>query len=224
MQTTIKDIRLVIFDFDGTLGDTRRNIVQTMQQTMEAMHLPVADEAACASTIGLPLEECFRMICHDLPDAKILECTSAYRRIFELNKQKMPPALFPHVKETLQHLHHQDYALTVASSRSSASLKDFMHDMGISQYISYIVGADNVTHAKPHPEPVLKTLDALDVPARETLVVGDMPVDIMMGGSAGTRTCAVTYGNATRQQLVAAGADFVIDDLAELLQLSILLK
>ena len=47
------NIRLIIFDFDGTLGDTRHNIVLTMQQTMVELHLPVADEAACAATIGL---------------------------------------------------------------------------------------------------------------------------------------------------------------------------
>lgn len=53
------NIRLIIFDFDGTLGDTRHNIVLTMQQTMVELHLPVADEAACAATIGLPLEDCW---------------------------------------------------------------------------------------------------------------------------------------------------------------------
>lgn len=105
----------------------------------------------------------------------------------------------------------------MTSSRSSASLNDFLHDMSFAAYVSYIVGADDVTHAKPDPEPVLKTLKALGIPAHETLVVGDMPVDIMMG--AGTRTCAVTYGNASRQQLEAAGTDFIIDDMAELLRL-----
>ncbi len=47
------NIRLIIFDFYGTLGDTRRNIVLTMQQTMAELHLSVADETACAATIGL---------------------------------------------------------------------------------------------------------------------------------------------------------------------------
>ena len=208
--------KLIIFDFDGTLGDTRRNIVLTMQQTMEELHLSIADETVCAATIGLPLEECFRQIYPKLPDADIVECADVYRRIFEINKKKLAPTLFPHVKETLQWLHLQDYILTVASSRSSASLNDFLQDMEIAEYISYIVGADDVTHAKPHPDPVLKTLKTLGVPADEAMVVGDMPVDIMMGRNAGTRTCAVTYGNATRHQLEVAGADIIIDDLSEL--------
>lgn len=209
-------MRLIIFDFDGTLGDTRQNIVLTMQQTMAELRLPVADESACAATIGLPLEDCFRQLYPDLGDEAIADCAAVYRRIFEINKKQLSPALFPHVKETLQRLHRQGYVLTIASSRSSASLNDFLHDMDIADYISYVVGADNVAHAKPHPEPVLKTFSALGASAAETLVVGDMPVDILMGRQAGARTCAVTYGNATRRQLEEAGADFIIDDMADL--------
>ena len=209
-------MRLIIFDFDGTLGDTRQNIVLTMQQTMAELRLPVADESACAATIGLPLDDCFRQLYPDLGDEAIAGCAAVYRRIFEINKKQLSPALFPHVKETLQRLHRQGYVLTIASSRSSASLNDFLHDMHIADYITYVVGADNVAHAKPHPEPVLKTLSALGASAAETLVVGDMPVDILMGRQAGARTCAVTYGNATRRQLEEAGADFIIDDMADL--------
>ena len=57
--------------------------------------------------------------------------------------------------------------------------------------------------------------------ADETLVVGDMPVDIAMGRGAGARTCGVTYGNASRADLAAAGADFIIDDFSQLLTLDL---
>ena len=55
--------------------------------------------------------------------------------------------------------------------------------------------------------------------ASETLVVGDMDVDILMGARAGARTCGVTYGNGSRETLAAAGANYIIDDFAELLTL-----
>ena len=88
--------------------------------------------------------------------------------------------------------------------------------MGIAEDITYVLGADTVTHAKPHPEPVLKTLADLGYSADEALVVGDMPVDIQMGRGAGAHTCAVTYGNASREDLVATGPDFIIDEFSEL--------
>lgn len=51
---------LIILDFDGTLCDTKNTIVKTLQMTMEKLCLPVADEYACAATIGLPLSESFK--------------------------------------------------------------------------------------------------------------------------------------------------------------------
>lgn len=205
-------IRLIIFDFDGTLGDTRANIVLTMRQTLEALGYPEASEEAIAATIGIPLEGSFRELLPGLTPEEMAVCAQTYREIFEKNRQWLVPALFPHVKETLASLAAQGYTLSVASSRSSKSLKSFLQDMGIDGYVPYVLGADNVSRAKPDPEPVLKTLRDLGFPAEEALVVGDMPVDVLMGRRAGARTCAVTYGNATRAQLAEAGADFILDD------------
>jgi phosphoglycolate phosphatase-like HAD superfamily hydrolase len=55
----------------------------------------------------------------------------------------------------------------------------------------------------------------------ETLVVGDMPVDIQMGRGAGACTCGVTYGNASRAALAAAGADLIIDDFSQMLTIDL---
>ena len=74
-----------------------------------------------------------------------------------------------------------------------------------------------IVHAKPDAEPVLKILDALGFIADETLVVGDMDVDILMGANAGANTCGVTWGNGTRESLKEAGADFIIDRMEELI-------
>lgn len=141
---------LIIFDFDGTLGDTRKTIVTTMQMTIRELQLPDRSEAACASTIGLPLAGCF---------------------------------------------------------------------MGIAETITYLIGADDVEQAKPYPEPVLTTLKALHFEASQTLVVGDMSVDILMGANAGAKTCGVTWGNGTREELAQAGADYIIDRIEDLLEI-----
>ena len=53
----------------------------------------------------------------------------------------------------------------------------------------------------------------------ETLVVGDMAVDILMGANAGTKTCGVSWGNGTRAELEEAGADYIIGDMSELIKI-----
>ncbi len=209
-------IKLIIFDFDGTLGDTRANIIMTMQETMRVLGYPLAGEEAIAATIGLTLEDGFRELFPGLTERDILRCADVYRDLFEKNRRKMIPTLFPHVKETLNLLKERGYILSVASSRQSVSLRGFLHDMSVEDCISYILGADNVEKSKPDPEPVLKTLRELGIPAEESLVVGDMPVDIIMGLRAGAATCGVTYGNSSRDDLVEAGAGYIIDDISEL--------
>ena len=207
---------LIIFDFDGTLGDTRRNIVTTMQMTIAEQQLPSRSEEECAATIGLPLSRCFATLFPDLQDEEVMRCADTYRRIFAANLQTMHPQPFPGVVETLAALKKEGYTLSIASSRSHASLDELTHEMGIADNISYLIGADDVEEAKPAPQPVLKTLDALQFDARQTLVVGDMAVDILMGVHAGTKTCGVTWGNGSRQELEQAGADFIIDRMTEL--------
>ena len=210
-------IRLIIFDFDGTLGDTRRNIVTTMQMTIEELHLPNRSEEECAATIGLPLVGCFRTLFPDIQEELIPQCAETYRRFFNENLKTIHPEAFPGVVETLAVLHQKSFTLTIASSRSRNSLTELTRNMGIADYISYILGADDVKEAKPKPEPVLKTLADMHFDADETLVVGDMAVDILMGTNTGARTCGVTWGNGTREELEKAGADLIIDKMEDIL-------
>lgn len=212
-------IRLVILDFDGTLADTRELIVRTNQEVQRRMQYPVADEASIVATIGLPLREGILAMYPDIREDALPLWVKTYREVFESLKSHLVPKLFPQVKESLEALTRMGCQCTVASSRGTESLTDFLREMGIAPYISYVLGADDVTHAKPHPEPVLKTLKDLSCAPTEALVVGDMPVDIQMGMGAGAWTCGVSFGNANRATLLAAGAHHVIDHFSELLSL-----
>ena len=205
---------LVIFDFDGTLCDTRSTIVTTMRRTMEEMSIEVATEERCASTIGLKLADCFRAIYPDMTEERAEECATTYRRIFEESKRAIKPGLFPHVYETIVKLVEAGHRISIASSRSEKSLREFVEETGLEGKICYLVGADNVEKAKPDPEPVLKTLAALGEEAGDAIVVGDMPVDIIMGKRAGVSTIGVTYGNSSREEIEGAGAEWVVDDIA----------
>jgi len=212
-------IKLIIFDFDGTLGDTRRNIVTTMQMTISELGLSGRSDDECASKIGLPLGGCFEALYPNESKETIQRCADTYRRIFQENLQTMKPQVFPKVIETLSALKQQGYTLTIASSRWHKSLSELTSDLGIADYISYIVGADDVENAKPNPEPVLKTISYTGFDANQTLVVGDMNVDILMGANAGAKTCGVTYGNGTKQELEEAGADYLISNIDELMEI-----
>ncbi len=211
-------MKLIIFDFDGTLADTRQLIVETMQQTIQALELTPCTDEQCASMIGLPLKQAFIELI-PMSDEMGDRCVDTYRRIFNENNALYVIPTFPNVIDTLFRLSAEGYILTIASSRSRKSLLDFVHTMHLEEIFSYILGADDVILSKPHPEPVLRTLEAFDCSPEEALVVGDMKYDIEMGRRAGTRTCGVTYGNGSPQDLREAGADFIVNNFEEILTL-----
>ena len=210
-------IKLAVFDFDGTLMDTRKPIVYAKQETMRIMGLPVLDEEACASTIGYSAKKGFLMMYPDLPEDAADQCVLHYRRIFDETIEKTAPELFPGVVETLQALQERGIICTIATARNRRSLMSFLERRNIDKYFSYILAQDDTKNLKPDPEPVLKTMADLSFPKEQTLVIGDMPMDVLMGKNAGAYVCAVTYGNAKRDILENAGADFVIDQFSELL-------
>lgn len=210
-----KNIKVVILDFDGTIGDTQPVITTTMLQTINALHLPMRTREQCISMIGLPLRQTFTRLI-PMSDEMGKQCEDTYRRLFEVNAANMPVPSFPHVAETMAELHRRGITMTIATSRQRASLVRLLKEMQLDGYISLIVAGDDVTQAKPNPEPVLKTLSALHCNADEALVVGDASYDIEMGCRAAAHTCAVTYGNGTVEQLRAAHAEYIIDDFAKL--------
>lgn len=224
-------MKYIIFDFDGTIGDSQSLIVKTLQDTMRARKLEVKSDEACAKTIGLRLDEAFVSL-FGMSAEEGMECAATYREIFLDNKKTMIVQPFPHVIETLRALHRQGYVLGMASSRNHCSLDGYVHQMQLENIFSSIVAGDDVEHVKPAPDMVFKALGEMlgmknpvtsveaekfkDILA-ETLVVGDMNFDVDMAHHAGCKACAVTYGNGTREQL--ASAEFIIEDFAELLEL-----
>lgn len=211
-------MKLIILDFDGTLADTRGLIVKTMQQTLDALGLEPRTDDQCAAMIGLPLKQAFTYLL-PMTDEMGEQCVETYRRIFNANNALYIIPTFPNVLETLHQLHEQGYILTIASSRSNRSLREFVNDMHLNEVIPYVLGAEDVVRAKPHPDPVLQTLETFNCKPEDALVVGDTWYDIEMGRRAGVRTCGVTYGNGTREELMRSGADFLMDDFGELMEI-----
>lgn len=209
-------IKLVILDFDGTMADTRSLIVRTMQKVIATLHLDKRTDEECAAMIGLPLKETFTTL---LPISKKQgqECERLYREIFAASDPIKSVQLFPKVLETIAALHSKGITLTIASSRGHESLDAYVEEMHLAPYIHYVLGAEDVEHAKPQPDAVLKTLKELGFTPEETLVVGDMTYDILMGSRAGAHTCGVTYGNGTREELLSVNAESIIDDFEQLL-------
>lgn len=205
----------IIFDFDGTLADTSDIILETTRLTVEALGLPQKSEAEYKSTIGYRLEEIPSVLWPDNAEAAAVY-PGKYREIFNTIKDRFPARIFPEVPDTLRNIHNRGGRMAVASSRSRASLEEYAALLGIEKFFAQFVGGSDVVNGKPDPEPVNLILRTQGWDASETLVVGDMAVDILMGQRAGTYTAGVTYGNGTEKSLREADPTHLIHHFIEL--------
>ena len=209
---------LVILDFDGTLADTQPLIVQSLQGAIAELGLPSRTDAECISIIGLPLKECFVQLL-GVDDAMGERCCEVYRRLFDENNHPGTVTLFPGVESTLRELHGCGLKLAICSSRAHCTLDRFVKTFGFEALVQAVVSSDDVLRGKPYPDPALRALELVGCQPEESLVVGDASYDILMGRAAGCRTCGVTYGNQSADQLREAGADWLIDDFVKLLDI-----
>lgn len=211
-------IKAVILDFDGTMGDTQDLIVRTMQQTIQQLGLPSRTDEQCAAMIGLPLKHTFTTLI-EMSEEMGERCAELYRRLFNENNVPGAVPVFPNVLDTVRTLYERGLILTIASARRRDTLVEFLESMNLMQYIPYVISASDIENAKPAPDMVLKTLEDYHLIADEAIVVGDTKYDIEMAHRAGVKAVGVTYGNGTVEELRAYGAEYIIDDFAQLLDI-----
>lgn len=207
-------IKSIIFDFDGTLADTRPAILATTRATLAELGLPPLADECVQPLIGLPLADMFSRAA-GIADATLLRrAVEVYRRLFPDSLGAV--RIFPGVAEVLSQLHAGGVAMGVASSRGRESLEGLIRMLRLGECFGTVCGEEDAGAPKPAPDLAIEALCRLGAVPSASLVVGDTSYDILMGRNAGCRTCGVTYGNHSRGQLLAAGADFVVDDFRSL--------
>jgi HAD superfamily hydrolase (TIGR01509 family) len=210
--------RNIIFDFDGTLTDSRRDIAGAQLWALQQLGMHTLREEELYPLIGKSLHETFSRV---LP-------VSEYHRIPEaiaLYAEYYPPralqttTLFPGVSAILMSLRERGHRLAVASTKKGQGILRATEHFGITGMFDLLQGSENIPF-KPAPDVVLAVLRTLAWAPAETLMVGDTDADIIAGRAAGVATCAVTYGSLSRDALMAFRPDFMLDAIAGLLQVA----
>lgn len=211
-----RSIRAVLYDFDGTLADTTDLIMRCYRHTM-ATHLGEAPpDEEWLSGFGTPLETQIRRF------ARSEEEHFAMLETYRVHQSREYGALlrpFPGAVEAVGALAGRGVALAIVTSRHRESTLRGIELCGLVDHFPEIVTPEDVTHAKPHPEPVLRALERLGVEPEEALFVGDSPHDMAAGRAAGARTAAALWGPFPRASLLAERPDFLLREPADVLEL-----
>lgn len=129
--------------------------------------------------------------------------------------------LYPNVEATLKKLQRKRPAIKMGlvTNKPEPVSRKILAGLGVIDCFDQIIGPESVTRLKPNPDGIFTALRAWDLAPGTVIMIGDSGTDVQAGKSAGTITCGVTYGMGDKKALIQARADFMIDDLAQLLEL-----
>jgi pyrophosphatase PpaX len=210
-------LRTFLFDLDGTLIDSVQLILDSYHHTLAAHGLPPRTDAQWLAGVGTPLTAQFAEWKDDAGTMEAL--IETYRRYNLANHDRMVRE-FPGVVDAVRTLRAQGRNTGLVTSKNRRGALRGLRLVGLEDAMDVLVCADDVTNAKPHPEPVEMAVSLLSADAARTVYVGDSIHDLVSGRDAGVRTAAVLWGPFTRRELEPAEPDFWLERPEQLLSLS----
>jgi phosphoglycolate phosphatase len=198
-------VRAVLFDFDFTLGDSADAIVHCSRAAFADMGLEPADPRAIRRTIGLTLQESFRVLnggavalaTADAPPRDGEDAAEEYRRCYVAHADRVMTAMttvYQPAVDVLATMRARGVATAIVSTKYRYRIESILERAGLSGAVDVIVGGEDVTRHKPDPEGLQRALHGLGVDGADALYVGDHPVDGHAAARAGVRFVRVLTG------------------------------
>ncbi len=198
-----------IFDVDGTLMDSAVDIGGAIQEVLITRGRNDVSDAFLRRYIGRHLLDLFLDL--EFPREAVEPMIADYRQIY-LARKHASTSVFPGVADGLKRLGGRK---STATTKGTPTTRAVLEQFGLIGHFDHVQGTDGFP-AKPEPDVILKSLQILDVPPEDCLLVGDTPADMEAGRRAGVKICAVRYGYGDLEQLAGWKPDYWIDDLGEL--------
>lgn len=206
---------IIFFDLDGTLLDPRIGITLCVQYALKAFDIDKSNLDSLCKFIGPPLKESF-MEFYGFDDNGAVQAVAKYREryrdigIFESE-------IYPGIDDLLQRLCAAGRRLVVATSKPTVFAKRLLEHFHIVQYFEFISGSELDNTRTNKGEVILYALQQMRInDTSNVLMIGDREHDIIGAKKAGIASVGVLYGYGSYHELKAAGADYIVEDIAGL--------
>lgn len=210
--------KVAIFDLDGTVLDTQEDIADCMNKTIELFGYKKRSYAEYKQVIGNDASNFMRKLLGDLPTEKLMEIWRSYEKVYDrygIVKTK----LFDGINEVLIALKERGYKLSLLTNKTPEELAPFIPVFFTNSPFDDIIGVGNTDGAKPSPKEVLRILSDFNVEKENAYLIGDGETDILAAVNAKITPIAVLWGNRTKEQLKAVGANIFVDTPKEILDI-----
>lgn len=206
--------KALLFDFDGTLLNTNDLIIQTFMHILEEKFPGQYSTQDCLKFIGPSLHETFNEITPGEAEGMITK----YRTWNAAHHDELVTG-YDSVVSTLEQLKAQGIRLAVVSTKNHAGLARGLRVLGAEHLFEFCIGSDDVTHVKPHPEPILLALQKLGLEKEDVIMIGDNSHDIEGGKNAGVRTAGVAWSFKGEDYLQQFKPDYMLQHMTDLLDI-----
>jgi len=214
----MSELSLIIFDLDGTLIDSRRDIADCVNWTLQEMDLD-----------PIPHEHIYQYVGHGvrtLIEGAVGEAHGhdydSAMKIFDRHYTAHlldHTRLYPGMAEVLQQWQHTPMA--VITNKPQRYTDPIIDGLKLRKCFAAVLGREACPEMKPHPQPILHLMEQIGAAEKQTLIIGDTEVDIEAGRRAGIKTCGVLFGFGRAEKVKAAEPDYLVNRPEDLLDLKL---
>lgn len=204
----MSELKLAIFDVDGTLVDSREMISRAMDQAFKAAGLGGIGYERTRTIVGLELTEAVtRLAPDDYPAEHLPELANQYKKAFvEIRSSEgFNEPLYDGARETVERLADEGWLLGVATGKARRGLDMVFNHHDLHRYFQTLQTVDN-SAGKPNPDMVLNAMRETGVEASHTVMIGDTHWDMVMACAAKVRAVGVSWGFHTEDEINEGGA------------------
>jgi phosphoglycolate phosphatase len=193
-------IRLLVFDLDGTLIDSRLDLIHSINAMLRHFERPELPGDVIATYVGDGALALVRRALGDTLDETVfrsaLEYFLGYYRIHKLDHTTVYEGIPKTLAQVATPSNGVQRLMAVLSNKPVNPSRDIIQALGLGDFFVCIYGGNSFTTKKPDPLGVQSILKETEVAAQEAVMIGDSSIDVLTGRNAGLWTCGVAYGFA----------------------------
>ncbi len=210
-------LKLLIFDLDGTLIDSKKDIVLSVNRAFNQLGFPSMPEEQIGAEIGRGSEYLFKRLLGEATSIQTIETLVAgFKAIYKTHLLDHT-LLYPGVHEALSY--YQSIPKVVVTNKNQAFADRIVDGLGLRRHFQGVFGSEAFPTQKPDPGPLLAVCKRWNAHPSHTAIIGDSEFDLLAGKAANMLTVGALYGFSDSQIFKRYAPDFKIDSAAELIGL-----
>jgi len=211
----MRPISSVLLDLDGTLIDSQPGIVASCMAALRTLGHKPDDTLDISRAIGPPLEDMMQILLHRYEDSRVGEAVVAYRQHYG-EVGLLGSKAYPGICLALQEMRQGGLRIYLATSKREVFARRILEHLELSIHFDGIYGSVPSGKLDRKPELLAHILSENNIPASDSLMVGDRRYDIVGAHAVRMRGLGVLWGYGSRDELETAGADQLVDSTAHL--------